>query len=308
MAGDDRLSESLGRSESAVREPSKIQRASTFVLYLAGGLLVFLFGSNTYNLFPTNKNAVYEWVLTLALLLLAVFIRESRRLQQYWKVTLALFIASFANALNLLLGNWLAYFLPPAASEAQFIAIDKLSQSIPVVASLVLLTLLFGDNLGSIFLKKGILKQGLSFGLISFGVAAAIFAVIAVLQANAPASQGLAATGVSLQTLLDALPWILVFIFANSLMEELWFRGISIGRLSPILGTAAAVLVTALVFGSMHLGATYITPAQMILFPLIAFALGLVNGYVMLKTGSIWGSVLFHAGYDLFVIIPILAS
>jgi len=26
----------------------------------------------------------------------------------------------------------------------------------------------------------------------------------------------------------------------------------------------------------------------------------------MLKTDSIWGSVLFHAGYDLFVILPLL--
>jgi membrane protease YdiL (CAAX protease family) len=33
-----------------------------------------------------------------------------------------------------------------------------------------------------------------------------------------------------------------------------------------------------------------------------------VNAYVMLKTDSIWGSVLFHAGYDLLVIIPVLVS
>jgi membrane protease YdiL (CAAX protease family) len=36
--------------------------------------------------------------------------------------------------------------------------------------------------------------------------------------------------------------------------------------------------------------------------------LGMVNGWVMLKTDSLWGSVLFHAGYDLLVIIPVLAS
>ena len=33
-----------------------------------------------------------------------------------------------------------------------------------------------------------------------------------------------------------------------------------------------------------------------------------IGGFVMLKTDSIWGSVLFHAGYDLLVIIPILVS
>ncbi len=308
MADVDRLSEGPGGPESAAQETAKIRLAFPFALYLVGGLLIFLFGSNTFSLFPTNKNDIYEWVLTLVLLLGAIFMRESRRFQKFWKVVFALFVASFGNALNLLMGNWLAIFFPHTTSEMQFLAIDKLSQAIPIVASILLLTLFFGESLGSLFLKKGNLKQGLRFGLISFAVAAVIFIVIAVLQASAPASRGLTATGVSLKTLIDAIPWILIFIFTNSFMEELWFRGLSLGRLSPILGTAAAVLVTALVFGSMHLGATYVTAAQMILFALIAFALGLVNGYVMLKTGSIWGSVLFHAGYDLFVIIPILVS
>ena len=107
---------------------------------------------------------------------------------------------------------------------------------------------------------------------------------------------------------MAAVPWILVFCFANAFMEELWFRGVALGKLTPVLGTAGSILVTALVFGSSHLGVTYITPAEIILFPTIVFVLGLVNAYVMLKTGSIWGSMLFHAGYDLLVIIPLLAS
>ncbi len=308
MANADRLIEGPGGPSGAVQESSKTQRAILFVLYLAGGVAIYLFGSNTYSLFPTNRNDIYEWVLTLVLLVAAVCMREVGPFQRYWKAALALFVASFANALTLIMGNWLAFFLPETYSKAQFFAIDKLSQSITIVVPILLLTLLFGDSLGSLFLKKGNLKQGLRFGLISFAVAAVIFAFIAVLQANAPVSQGLAATGVSLKVLVDAIPWILVFIFANSFMEELWFRGVALGRLSPILGTTAAVVVTALVFGSMHLGSTYVTPLQTILFFLITVALGLVNGYVMLKTGSIWGSVLFHAGYDLFVIIPILVS
>ena len=177
-----------------------------------------------------------------------------------------------------------------------------------MVLAIILLTLVSGNDLGSIFLKKGDLRWGLRFGLISFGVFAAIFAVIAILQASAPPSQGLTATGVPLATIVAAIPWILIFCFANSLMEELWFRGIFLKKLSPFLGMTAAVVVTALVFGSVHVGASYITPVEMVIFPLIAFALGLVNGFVMFKTDSIWGSVLFHAGYDLLVIIPILVS
>jgi membrane protease YdiL (CAAX protease family) len=38
------------------------------------------------------------------------------------------------------------------------------------------------------------------------------------------------------------------------------------------------------------------------------FGLGLVNAHWMFKTDSIWESMLFHAGYDLIVIIPIIVS
>jgi membrane protease YdiL (CAAX protease family) len=287
---------------------SKIQRLILFVGFVSGGLLIFLFGANTFKLFPTNKNLSYEWGLTLVFLALAAILRRNETLRKYWKITYALFVASFANALNLYLGNWLADFLPAAGSDAEMFAVDKLSQSIPIVLSIILLTLLSGDSLGSIYLQRGNLRLGLRFGLISFGVFAALFAFIAVLQSGGPATQGLWASGFSLDGLLAALPWMLVFCFTNAFMEELWFRGVFLGKLTPLLGTAASVIATALVFGMTHAAATYINPTQMILFSIIVFSLGLVNGCVMLKTDSLWGSVLFHAGYDLLVIIPVLAS
>ena len=60
--------------------------------------------------------------------------------------------------------------------------------------------------------------------------------------------------------------------------------------------------------GEFDFAATYIPQTERFIFFIIVFALGLVNGFVMLKTDSIWGSVLFHAGYDLIIIIPLLVS
>ena len=283
-------------------------RAILFLLFLVGGWMIFLLGNNYNSFFPTNDSTLYKWAITLFFLALAAFLRWRERTRGTWEIAYALFIAAFANVLNWDLGDFLADWLPPTASLAEQIALDKLAQCIPVVLAIILLTLVVGDDLGSIFLKKGDLRWGLGFGLISFGVFAAIFTVIAVLQASVQPSQGLTATGVPLGTIVAAIPWILIFCFANSLMEELWFRGIFLKKLRPFLGVTASVVVTALIFGSVHVGATYITPVEMFIFPLIAFALGLVNGFVMFKTDSIWGSVLFHAGYDLLVIIPILVS
>lgn len=176
------------------------------------------------------------------------------------------------------------------------------------MAAIVLLSPWAGDDLGSLFLRRGNLRQGLTFGFTSFAIFAIIFVVIVGVQADAPTTQGLFASGVRPSVVLAAVPWILLFGFGNAFMEELWFRGVSLRKLTPLLGSTASIVVTALVFGISHSAATYITSVEMIIFPVIVMTLGLVNAYVTLKTGSIWGSVLFHAGYDLFVILPILVS
>jgi membrane protease YdiL (CAAX protease family) len=288
--------------------PSKVSRPISFLFYLIGGLLIFLLGANTFTLFPTNKNILFEWGITLIFVVLAVITKRVPRWHIYEKIASALFLAATANAVNLSLGNFLGPILHLSGNDMRFLAFDKLSQAIPIVLTILLLTLWLGDDLGSLFIKKGDLRQGLRFGLISFASFAVIFIVIVLIQANAPISQGLTATGVSVNTIVTGIPWILMFCFVNSLMEELWFRGVSLGKLTPVLGKTAAIIVTALVFGISHLAGTYLTPVQMFIFPFIVIGLGLVNAYIMLKTDSIWASVFFHAGYDLLVIIPILVS
>ena len=200
-----------------------------------------------------------------------------------------------------------AHFIT-AGTPFEDLAFDKVAQMVPVVLSIVVLTKIAGSDLGSIYIQKGDLKQWLGFGVISFGVWTVIFAVIAWLQADAPVSQGLTASGISLNRIRAAVPWILVWVSANSVMEELWFRGIYLRELEPLLGSRATALVTSVVFGLSHLGATYVSPVERFGFPIIVFALGLVGARNMQKSDSVWGSVLFHAGYDLIVILPVVAS
>jgi membrane protease YdiL (CAAX protease family) len=283
-------------------------RPIVFALYLIGGLLIFLFGSNYHANFPTSKNALFEWGLTLCFLALALVLCRVERFRRYWPPAFALFVASFANAALLAFGHVLDPYLPIASTDAQALAVDKIEQALPIVLSIIALTKLSGGDPGAIFLKRGNIRQGLTFGLLSFGAFAVIFSAIVMLQADAPVTTGLTASGIRLTTIVAAIPWILTFIFTNSLMEELWFRGVSLRKLTPILGKAASVVVAALVFGSVHIGASYVDPTQTVIFAVITSVLGLINGYVMLKTDSIWGSVLFHAGYDLLVIVPILVS
>src|SRR4030042_245179 len=158
----------------------KSYKIITFIYYLGGGLLIFLFGSNTFSLFPTNKNALYEWGLTGFFLLRADLLQRIQRVRIMEKAASALFIAAAANAVNLSLGNFLGPILNATGSDMRSLAVDKLSQAIPIVVTIILLTLWTGDDLGSLFLKRGDLRQGLKFGIISFGIFALIFIGVVV--------------------------------------------------------------------------------------------------------------------------------
>ena len=285
---------------------SGLYRPLVFVLFVTGGFAIFLFGNNWTSPFPTNDSDLYKWSLPVLFGAVALALRGPQR-AELRAIALALFSAALANAVLATVGQPLGRLLPAPHGAAQELALDKVAQAIPVVLTLVVLTLLIDHDLAAVFLKKGN-RWGLRFGLIAFAVFAGIFAIIAVLQAGAPRSVGLTATGVPLATIVAALPWILVFIFVNSFMEELWFRGIFLGKLRPVLGVTLTLVATALVFASPHFMATYITAWQRVGFAAIVFGLGILNGYVMLRSDSIWGSVLIHAGYDLLVIIPLLVQ
>jgi membrane protease YdiL (CAAX protease family) len=285
---------------------SGLYRALVFVLFVAGGLAIFLFGNNWTSAFPTNDLDLYKWSLPVLFGAATLALRGPQR-AGLRAIALALFSAALANAVLAAVGQPLARLLPARGSVAQELAYDKIAQAIPVVLTLMVLTLIIDHDLGAVFLKRGS-RWGLRFGLIAFVVFAAIFAILAVLQAGAPRTTGLTATGVPLATIVAALPWILVFIFSNSFMEELWFRGIFLGKLRPQLGVTLTLVATAFVFASPHFMATYVTDLQRLLFAAIVFGLGILNGYVMFRSDSIWGSVLVHAGYDLLVIIPLLVQ
>ena len=91
-------------------------------------------------------------------------------------------------------------------------------------------------------------------------------------------------------------------------MEELWFRAIFLKRYEKVVGRLAAILVTSAVFGVSHVNATYEFPGGSVVFGVVVFVLGVVGAYSMYKTDSLIGPILFHAGYDLTIIVPVLNS
>lgn len=268
-------------------------KAGLFVFTLTGGLSIFLYGSPFFDKFPTNGNVTYGWALIgfFGLVSLVLGLRPSLTL--YASCAYALFVAAAAN-LVLTIGpfNWLI----TSSETYQNLAQDKLAQFLAVVPVIVVLTLVRRRPLGSIYLQMGRPRRWAGFGPPWIAIGALGMIGIA------------SAYGIDAETLLAAAPWILAFIVFNSVMEELWFRAIFLGPYSTAMGGGLAILVTALVFASPHLNATYVTAGEMWAFGTSVFVIGLVAAWSMRWANSLWGAVLFHMGMDLLIIIQIAES
>jgi len=108
----------------------------------------------------------------------------------------------------------------------------------------------------------------------------------------------------SLHTRYEYLLAFVTLVVIAPLAEETLFRGYLFGKLKAKVPTWAAILVTSVIFGGLHLGIT--APLQWnVAFD--TFALSLVLCSLRLVTGNIWAGILLHmlkngiAYYVLFV-------
>jgi membrane protease YdiL (CAAX protease family) len=269
------------------------------VLFLICGLAIFVFGSGYYTAFRTNHNLVYLASLSVFFLFTAGLLKRLKRLEKYWQVAFAFFVACCA----LLFSTFMARFTDKAlgvlnltTSTPQGIALAKLYEMVMIIVPIVVLTKLSGMDLGSIYLKRGNLKSSLGIGtlvLFNFATSALLF---------------FAARYTDVDRLGQVVLWSLVFSFANSFMEELWLRGIFLKRFQPLLGFGGTVFLSSVIFSLMHVGAVYLTPAAIPFLLMYAFTLGLACGYMMMKTDNIWGGTLIHAAADLLGFVAIMAN
>jgi hypothetical protein len=257
------------------------------------GLLLFPF-----SLIPNSLWQIYGIILSIFFLTLAVLFYRNEHFKKYWQVLVAFFIAS--SALNLqAISGWFGF----QSSTMDGLLLAMLSSTALVVVSIVVLTRGSGSSSPSIFLAKGKLKLGLFVGLVGFF----IFFALSIPGANYLfMGQNLTAAKV-----VSWLPWILPIVLANGLREELLYRGLFLSRFRSLLGTGSAVFLQALIFSLSHsvagIGLKQYTPYISVLV-VTTFVLGSVLGYVMLKTKSIIGPILIHAGTDIPIFIGIFSN
>lgn len=262
---------------------------------LIGGFAIFVGGTPYFEWTAANDSPVYNAALVALFGFLTWYMRQRDGLETYATSSHALLIAASAM-LVLVIGpfNWLI----TAENESLLQAVqDKLAQFLCVVPVILVITRLERRPWGAIYLQKGRPKRWLTFGLSWFVVCAVVVTVLAL------------ASGVDWTDLVSAAPWIVMFAALNAVMEELWFRGIFLKPYSAAMGRWQAIAVTAIVFASAHIGATYtslIGAHLLLLFG--ALAIGVVGAWAMRWANALWGAVLFHMGLDLVVVLGLVES
>lgn len=261
-------------------------RLGSITLAVVGGAAIFVGGTPYFELTAANDSPLYNAVLVVTFWLLTRWWRREGMVA-YAVVAQALFVAATAM-LVMVVGpfNWLVTGAEDSLEQALQ---DKLAQFLCVVPVILLLTRAQGRPWSWVYIQKGSTKRWLTFGLVSLVVCAVGVTIAALVD------------GASGTDLASVAPGVAAFAVLNAVLEELWFRGIFLRPFEKGMGTSAAIAVTALIFGIAHVGATYISPAEQLLFTALVTGLGVILAWAVRWGNALWGAVLFHIGLDLVV-------
>lgn len=272
-----------------------------FLFFLICGLLVFVVFSHFFPVFSGKTDIIGRVVVAVIFLLMALFARNNERFKEYWLVPFSFFIALTAISVDyyLSLSKWILPALNVAGESTAGWAIEKLESSLLSILIILGLNRLAGQGMESLYIRRGNMRLGLIVGGVAF--------VVMFATAIPVAEMFFKGEDLSWSRILPWIPWLLVFVLMNASNEELLFRGLFLGKTKPFFGRFAANVVTSISFVLMHSFVDY-TPDTVIFLSLQLLPLSLAWGWLMQKTDSIWGSVLFHAAMDIPIMIGIFST
>ncbi|MBN1165201.1 MAG: CPBP family intramembrane metalloprotease [Candidatus Krumholzibacteriota bacterium] len=267
-----------------------MKRVWFFLLISVVGMLVFFVGGYWTGI-SSQVRTVVKIALPVLLFLTTLACRRFEYLREWYRLALGFLAAACGFLASWFISDPLLRFVGLSTDSIQGLALAKLFDAFPIVTAAFLVARLGGARPSDLYLRRGKVKIWLIIGLSTF----VGFAVLFLLQAGGQ--------GIGMERLPAYAPWTLIFVFSNALMEEFHFRGLLLKPCESLLGRHSANLCIALFFTLVHAPVKY-TPDIFTLLAVV-FVLALAWGYLIQRTESLWGSVLFHAGGDLMIIVGI---
>jgi membrane protease YdiL (CAAX protease family) len=275
-----------------------IERVILGITFVLIGTLIIVVFSPYRPVFTGFVDTIGRLILIDLLLTTALVFKKFVALNRYWRVLFGLFVLILVVSLDYWAAGFIQNILGIQSNTPSAIAFEKVKSAGIAALVVLFLTKVSGESMGSVYVQRGKLFTSLAIGLATFLIAAA---------GAIPVSQLLfSGKSVAMADLLRWVPWLFIFVLGNAFFEELLFRGLFLRKLEPFYGKFISNCLIILVFTGLHLGVTY-TRDQM-LFLVILIPLAFLWGYIMQKTETIWGSVLFHAGMDLPIALALLST
>jgi len=256
----------------------------------------FFIGDHLYSLpIPTGRKIVLIAIPTAFLLGLTLSLYRNERFRRYWEVAFAFFCGSFGLFLAWAPGSWPERYFGVSASTAQGVAILKFFELLPVALTIIVLTKIVQGNLTPIYIQKGNLRIGLGLGLLLSFIMLGVYLITSW-------------SNIDWEKAIPAIAWMIIFAILDAFFEELLIRGLLLKRYIALLGTAWSLILSTLCYGLFFLGVQSATGPIPYGALIVILPLGLLYGFIMQKSDSIWGSVSIHATIDLIYLIGVFAS
>ncbi len=274
---------------------SPMIQGSLFLLFIGCSFLVFNVGG--YNSFIPSEMILLVRLCVVGILLIPTFIlyRTDGRRNKYWKLSFSFLIASIGLLLAWFLGRWYQLIPGLSTSTIQGIAVAKVAEVLPIVLAILIGMWLVDKDFTPIYLQGGNLRRSAKLG--------ALASVAALIPFFLMGGLGLSATPAMI---LSWIPWMCLFALSNAFMEELMIRGLFLRKYESIFGERQSLLLTSVIFAVFHQAIIgYTDFISFSVFMGMTFFLGLIWGYVIQKSDSIWGAVFAHAIADIFFVLVV---
>jgi membrane protease YdiL (CAAX protease family) len=255
------------------------------------GGIVFILGLNLFYLIPDEFKYIYK--IGIPIIFLILFFVSQEYFSNQKNVLWAFFLVSVGWLLDFLLTGRIAGMLSLNSHELSGMAYTMVISTLLVSAPVVIGWLLTGHQISTIYIQRSEKMWGMIVGVTGL----LLFSGLGVFQAQ----------GILFKIIVTAIPMALVFSLANAFREELVYRAIFLDSFRANIGALAVIIVTTLVFVVAHVEVSY-DPASLVIFSIILVLIGVVGSQIMIKTGSLIGAVLFHAGADVLLIMGLLSS
>lgn len=264
-----------------------------FILILSFGIAVYFIGGY-WNVPTASIKLLIRLFLAIFILGVSLNLKRIKPDSDNWKLFFAFFLAAFAFFIAGLLDSPLQKLLNADTGSLAGISKLKLIDSFLIILPILLVTRTTRIPWKDLYITGGRVGLSLLIGSIGF----AVFAFVFYLQIKNMPDEFADST--------NWLSWVLLFVFSNAMMEEIHFRGLLLKPSASFLGKPLANLCISLFFTLVHAPVEY--TGNIFIFLVEVFFLSLLWGWLIQKTESIWGSILFHAGTDLIIMAGIVQT